>query len=113
MLKQVEAGVLRVAYEETGVPTGSPVLLLHGFPYDVHAYDAVMPLLASAGCRVITPYLRGFGPTCFLSQETPRSGQQAALGQDLLTLLDALLIPKAVLTGYDWGDRATCIVAAL
>jgi pimeloyl-ACP methyl ester carboxylesterase len=113
MLKQVDAGVLRVAYEETGGPTGSPVFLLHGFPYDVHTYDAVTLLLVAAGCRVITPYLRGFGPTRFLSPDTPRSGQQAALGQDLLALLDALGIPRAVLAGYDWGGRAACIVAAL
>jgi len=113
VLKQVEAGVLRVAYEETGGPSGSPVLLLHGFPYDVHAYGDVTPLLGAAGCHVITPYLRGFGPTRFLSPDTPRSGQQAALGQDLRALLDALAIPRAVLAGYDWGGRAACIVAAL
>jgi pimeloyl-ACP methyl ester carboxylesterase len=113
MLKQVAAGVLSVAYQETGEPTGSPVLLLHGFPYDVHAYDAVTPLLASAGCRVITPYLRGYGPTRFLSPDTPRSGQQAALAHDLVALMDALAIPGAVLAGYDWGGRAACIVAAL
>ena len=113
MLKQVEAGVLSVAYQETGTPTGPPVLLLHGFPYDVHAYDAVTPLLVAAGCRVVTPYLRGYGPTRFLSPDTPRSGQQAALGQDLLALMDALEIPSAVLAGFDWGGRAACIVAAL
>ena len=99
VLKQVEAGVLRVAYEETGGPSGSPVLLLHGFPYDVHAYGDVTPLLGAAGCHVITPYLRGFGPTRFLSPDTPRSGQQAALGQDPRALLDALAIPRAVLAG--------------
>ena len=113
MLKEVAAGVLRVAYQETGRPNGTPVLLLHGFPYDVHAYDAVTPLLVSAGCRVITPYLRGYGPTRFLSPETQRSGQQAVLAHDLLALLDALAIPRAVLAGYDWGGRAACIVAAL
>jgi pimeloyl-ACP methyl ester carboxylesterase len=113
MLKQVAAGVLSIAYQETGGPSGTPVLLLHGFPYDVHAYDAVTPVLVSAGCRVITPYLRGYGPTRFLSPNTPRSGQQAALAHDLLALMDALAIPRAVLAGYDWGGRAACIVAAL
>jgi pimeloyl-ACP methyl ester carboxylesterase len=113
MLKQVEAGVLSVAYQETGTPTGRPVLLLHGFPYDVHAYDAVTPRLVAAGCRVVTPYLRGYGPTRFLSPDTPRSGQQAVLGQDLRALMDALEIPSAVLAGFDWGGRAACIVAAL
>ena len=113
MLKEISAGVLRVAYQESGGPTGTPVLLLHGFPYDVRAYDAVAPVLVSAGCRVVTPYLRGYGPTRFLSLDTPRSGQQAALARDLLALMDALLIPRAVLAGYDWGGRAACIVAAL
>ena len=113
MLKRIDAGVLTVSYEETGPATGTPVLLLHGFPYDVHAYDAVAPILASAGCRVITPYLRGYGPTRFLSADTPRSGQQAVLAGDLLALMDALGIARAVLAGYDWGGRAACIVAAL
>jgi pimeloyl-ACP methyl ester carboxylesterase len=113
MLKQVAAGVLSVAYKESGESTGSPVLFLHGFPYDVHAFDAVTAILVSAGCRVVTPYLRGYGPTRFLSPDTPRSGQQAALAHDLLALLDALAIPRAVLAGYDWGGRAACIVAAL
>src|SRR5262245_26165600 len=113
MLKHIDAGVLDVAYEETGPATGTPVLLMHGFPYDVHAYDAVAPILAAAGCRVITPYLRGYGQTRFLSPETPRSGQQAVLATDLLALLDALGIACAVLAGYDWGGRAACIVAAV
>ena len=113
MLKQVDAGVLRVAYEESGPPAGAPVLLMHGFPYDPRCYDAVAPLLAQAGCRVIAPYLRGYGQTRFLSADTPRCGQQAALGCDLLALLDALQIPSAVLAGYDWGGRAACVVAAL
>lgn len=113
MLKRVTAGVLSVAYEESGVPNGMPVLLLHGFPYDVHAYDEVTPLLVSAGCRVITPYLRGYGPTRFLSRDTLRSGQQAVLAHDLLALMDALAIPSGVVAGYDWGGRAACIVAAL
>lgn len=113
MLKQVQAGVLSVAYEESGAENGTPVLLLHGFPYDVHAYDDVTPLLVAAGCRVIAPYLRGYGPTRFLSPDTPRSGQQAVLGHDLLAFMDALQIRSGVLAGYDWGGRAACIVAAL
>jgi len=113
MLKQIEAGVLRVAYREQGEPDGWPVILLHGFPYDAHAYDAVAPILVEAGARVITPWLRGYGPTRFLSLDTPRSGQQAALGADLLALMEALGIPRAVLAGYDWGGRAACILAAL
>jgi len=113
MLKSIEAGVLSVAYEESGPVAGPPVLLLHGFPYDIRAYDEVTPLLVSSGCRVITPYLRGYGPTRFLSAATPRSGQQAALAHDLLAFMDALQIESAVLAGYDWGGRAACIVAAL
>jgi pimeloyl-ACP methyl ester carboxylesterase len=112
-MKQIDAGVLNVAFDEQGAAQGVPVFLLHGFPYDVRAFDAVVPRLASAGCRVITPYLRGYGPTRFLSPQTPRSGQQAALAHDLLALMDALAIPNAVLAGYDWGGRAACIVAAL
>ena len=113
MFKKVMAGVLGVAYEESGPADGAPVVLLHGFPYDVRAYDGVVPALAQAGCRVLVPYLRGFGPTCFLSADTQRSGQQAALGADLLAFMDALAVPQAVLAGYDWGGRAACIVAAL
>jgi len=113
MLKHVEAGVLEVGYEENGAPDGKPVVLLHGFPYDIHAYDEVTPPLVAAGCRVLTPYLRGYGPTRFLSASTPRSGQQAVLAHDLLAFMDALAIPRAVLAGYDWGGRAACIVAAL
>ena len=113
MLEQIEAGVLRVAYFDEGPSQGTPVLLLHGFPYDVHTYDEVAPLLVSAGCRVIRPYLRGYGPTRFLFSETPRSGQQAVLAHDLVALMDALEIGNAVLAGYDWGGRAACIVAAL
>lgn len=113
MLKQVEAGALSVAYEEHGPPNGPAVMLLHGFPYDVHAYDEVTPLLVAKGCHVVTPYLRGYGPTRILSAGTMRSGQQGALAHDLLTLMDALSIASAVLAGYDWGGRAACIVAAL
>lgn len=113
LLQHVQTGVLDVAYLVAGDPQGLPVVLLHGFPYDVQAYADVTPRLARAGCRVIVPYLRGYGPTRFLSELTPRSGQQAALAHDLLSLLDALQIRRAVLAGYDWGGRAACIVAAL
>lgn len=109
----VAAGVLEVAYYEAGPAHGAPVLLLHGFPYDVHSYVEVAPRLAARGCRVIVPYLRGYGPTRFLDADTPRSGEQAALGADLLALMDALELPRAVLAGYDWGGRAACVVAAL
>ena len=112
-LQTIQAGVLEVAYAEFGPRDGRPVFLMHGFPYDIHAYAEVAPILAAAGCRVIVPYLRGFGPTQFLSDRTPRSGEQAALGADLLALMDALAIPRAVLAGYDWGGRAACVVAAL
>jgi pimeloyl-ACP methyl ester carboxylesterase len=112
-LKHVEAGVLAVAYHEAGPPDGPPVFLMHGFPYDIHAYAEVAPRLAESGCRVLVPYLRGYGPTRFLHATTPRSGEQAALGADLLALMDALDIPRAVLAGYDWGGRACCVVAAL
>jgi len=113
LIKHIDAGVLNVGYVEMGPATGWPVVLLHGFPYDIHAYDEVAPLLAAEGSRVIVPYLRAYGPTCFLSASTPRSGQQGALGADLLALLDALQIRSALLAGYDWGGRAACVVAAL
>jgi len=113
MSQRIEAGVLVVSYEEQGPTGGTPVFLLHGFPYDVRAYDEVAPRLAAAGCRVVTPYLRGYGATTFRSAHTPRSGQQAVLAHDLLALMDALGIPRALLAGYDWGGRAACIVAAL
>jgi pimeloyl-ACP methyl ester carboxylesterase len=109
----VDAGVLSVGYEASGDPDGWPVVLLHGFPYDIRAFDEVVPRLRANDARVIVPYLRGFGPTRFLSAETPRSGQQGALGADLVALLDALRIETAVLAGYDWGGRAACVVAAL
>ncbi|MDN4017524.1 alpha/beta fold hydrolase [Zwartia panacis] len=112
-LKKIHAGVLEIAYAESGPSNGQPVFLMHGFPYDIHAYDEVSPMLAAAGCRVIVPFLRGYGPTRFLSPSTPRSGEQAALGADLLALMDALQIPKALLAGYDWGGRAACVVAAV
>jgi pimeloyl-ACP methyl ester carboxylesterase len=113
MLKRIKAGVLDVGYEENGAAGGKAVVLLHGFPYDVHAYDAVTPLLVTAGCRVLTPYLRGYGPTRFLAADTLRSGQQAVLAHDLLAFMDALAIRNAVLAGFDWGGRAACIVSAL
>jgi pimeloyl-ACP methyl ester carboxylesterase len=112
-MKTVRTPTLEIAYEESGPATGPPVVLLHGFPDDVRAYDGIAPPLAAAGCRVIVPYLRGYGPTRFLDPQTPRSGQQAALGHDLLDLLDGLGIERAALAGYDWGGRAACIVAAL
>lgn len=112
-LHHLPAGVLNVAYHPDGPADGPPVVLLHGFPYDIDAYAEVAPRLAAQGCRVIVPSLRGFGQTRFLSADTPRSGEQAALGADLLALLDALDLPRAVLAGYDWGGRAACVVAAL
>ncbi|HMG80957.1 MAG TPA: alpha/beta hydrolase [Xanthobacteraceae bacterium] len=111
--KRVRTATLDIAYEESGPAGGTPVVLLHGWPYDPRCYDDVVPPLVAAGCRVIMPYLRGFGATRFLSAETPRSAQQAALGNDLRELLDALGIARATLAGYDWGGRAACIVAAL
>ena len=112
-LKRIRTSVLDVAYEESGAADGRPVFLMHGWPYDPRCYDAVIEPLCAAGARVIVPYLRSFGPTRFLDQRTPRSGQQAALGNDLRELMDALSIDRAMLAGYDWGGRAACIVAAL
>jgi pimeloyl-ACP methyl ester carboxylesterase len=112
-LRQINAGVLDVALYEAGPLDGPPVFLMHGFPYDIHAYAEVAPMLAAQGCRVYVPYLRGYGATRFLSDATPRSGEQAALGADLMALMDALAVPRAVLAGYDWGGRAACVVAAL
>ena len=112
-MKFVNAGVLNIAYLEVGSPDGMPVILMHGFPYDVHSYDAVSERLSKAGFRCIVPFLRGYGFTTFLSTNTPRSGQQAGLGADLLAFMDALDIPSAILGGFDWGGRAACIVSAL
>jgi pimeloyl-ACP methyl ester carboxylesterase len=112
-VRYVRTGVLEVGYFEAGPDDGDAVLLLHGFPYDIHSYVDVIPLLAAAGRRVIVPYLRGHGPTRFLDAAAPRSGQQAAIGADVIALLDALSIPRAVFAGYDWGGRAACIAAAL
>ena len=112
-LKRVDAGVLEIAYYEAG-PAGGPVaLLMHGFPYDIHSYIDVAPMLAARGVRVIVPYLRGYAPTRFLEGATMRSGQQAAIGADLIVLMDALQISQAVVAGYDWGGRAACVAAAL
>ena len=112
-MNTVGTATLEIAYEESGPAVGPPVVLLHGFPDDVRAYDGVAPPLAAAGWRVLVPYLRGYGPTRFLDPRTPRSGQQAVLGQDLKDFLDALGLERAALAGYDWGGRAACIVAAL
>lgn len=112
-MQSITAGDLEIAYLDTGPKHGTPVILLHGFPYDVHAYDEVTALLARDNLRCLVPYLRGYGPTRFLSDQTIRSGQQAALGHDLRAFMDALEIPSAMLGGYDWGGRAACIMAAL
>lgn len=111
--KHIEAGVLDVAYAEEGPADGPPVLLLHGWPYDIHSYVEVAPMLAAAGYRVIVPYLRGYGGTRFLSADTPRNGQQAALAVDAIALMDALKIDRAVIGGYDWGARTANVIAAL
>ena len=111
--KQIDAGVLSVGYAEAGPANGPPVILLHGWPYDIHTYVDVAPLLAASGYRVIVPYLRGYGATRFLSNETPRNGQQSALAVDAIALMDALHIDRAVIGGCDWGARTACIVAAL
>jgi pimeloyl-ACP methyl ester carboxylesterase len=112
-LHTIDAGVLRIAYYEAGPSDGPAVMLMHGFPYDIHSYVDVAPQLAAAGCRVIVPYLRGYGPTRFRDKVTRRSGEQAALGADMMALMDALGIKRAVFAGYDWGGRAACIGAAL
>jgi len=112
-LKYINAGDLCIAYEESGNTDGTTIILLHGFPYDIRAYDKVTEHLLTGNCRIIVPYLRGFGPTKFLSPGIIRSGQQAALANDLIALMDALSIQKAIVGGYDWGGRACCIVSAL
>jgi pimeloyl-ACP methyl ester carboxylesterase len=112
-LRHGDAGVLNIAYYEAGPADGPAVMLLHGFPFDIHTYVDVVPLLAANGCRAIVPYLRGYGPTRFRDPATPRSGEQAAIGADLIALMDALGVKRAVFAGYDWGGRAACVAAAL
>ncbi|BAO90121.1 alpha/beta fold hydrolase [Caballeronia cordobensis] len=112
-IRQIDAGVLNVGYAQAGPPDGPVVILLHGWPYDIHSYADVAPLLASNGYRVIVPYLRGYGSTRFRSPETPRNGQQVVTAIDVVALMDALRIDQAVLGGYDWGARSADIVAAL
>ena len=112
-LRHIDAGVLNIAYYEDGPKDGPVVMLTHGFPYDIHSFVDVAPQLAAQGCRVVVPYVRGYGPTRFLDAATLRSGEQAAVGADLIALMDALDIKRAVVAGYDWGGRAACVVAAL
>jgi len=112
-LKEIEAGVLRVGYADEGPANGQPVILLHGWPYDIHSFVDVAPILAAAGFRVIVPYLRGYGTTHFLSSSAIRNSQQSALGLDVIALMDALKIDKAIIGGFDWGARTAAIVAAL
>jgi pimeloyl-ACP methyl ester carboxylesterase len=112
-LKQIDAGLLSVSYAEVGPADGAPVILLHGWPYDIYSFVDVAPALASAGYRVIVPYLRGYGPTRFLSSETVRNGQPSVLGVDIVALMDALKIERAVLGGFDWGARTANIIATL
>ncbi|WP_158852677.1 alpha/beta fold hydrolase [Saccharothrix deserti] len=112
-VKQIDAGVLNTAYAEFGPSNGRPVLLLHGWPYDPNSYADVGPLLAADGYRVIVPFLRGYGPTTFLSAQTVRNGQQSAVAQDIIALMDALGIDEAVLGGFDWGARTVAVIAAL
>ena len=112
-IKQIEAGVLNVGYAEAGPTNGRAVLLLHGWPYDIHAFEEVAPILAAKGYRVIMPYLRGYGTTQFLSDETVRNGEQGAIAVDMIALMDALKIQKAIVGGFDWGSRTAVIMAAL
>ena len=112
-LKQIDAGVLNVGYAESGPPDGPPVILLHGWPYDIHTYVDVAPLLAAKGYRVIVPFLRGYGTTRFLSKDTIRNGQPSAIAADIVALMDALKIKKAIIGGCDWGARTANIIAAL
>lgn len=112
-MQSIKTNLLEIHYLDLGPPTGWPVILSHGFPYSPHAYSAVAPIIQDAGARVIIPYTRGYGPTRFLSPSTKRSGQQAALATDVIALMDALAIPKALLAGFDWGGHASCVAAAL
>lgn len=113
MTRRVETEHLSIGYEESGPPDGAPVVLLHGFPYSPRAYDSVVPVLAAQGLRVIVPYLRGYGPTRFLKPEAVRSGEQAALGTDLIGFVTALGLERPLVAGFDWGGRAACVAAAL
>src|SRR3954468_7873900 len=112
-LRQIDAGLLDVGYRASGTPDGPAVLLLHGWPYDIESYAEVAPLLDAQGYRVIVPYLRGYGTTCFLSDDTFRNGEQAALAVDAIALLDALGIDEAIVAGFDWGARTADILAAV
>ncbi|CAN7274904.1 alpha/beta hydrolase [Pseudoduganella sp. LjRoot289] len=112
-LKQIDAGLLNVGYAEAGPADGKPVILLHGWPYDIHAFADAAPILAAAGYRVIIPHLRGHGSTRFLSAATFRNAQQSAVALDIIALMDALKIPQAIVAGFDWGARTACIIAAL
>jgi pimeloyl-ACP methyl ester carboxylesterase len=112
-VKSVETAVLRIAYVEHGPSDGWPVILSHGFPYDVHAFDEAAPILAQNGARVLMPFTRGFGPTGFISNDASRSGQQAARGSDIVQFADALGLERPILGGFDWGGNASCVAAAL
>ncbi|WP_244850822.1 alpha/beta fold hydrolase [Caballeronia sp. SL2Y3] len=112
-IRQINAGTLSIGYAQVGPENGPPVILLHGWPYDIHSFAEVAPMLAAAGYRVIVPYLRGYGSTRFLSAETPRNGQQAVVAVDIIALMDALRIQRALVAGFDWGARTADIVAAL
>ena len=112
-MKTIRTPILEIAYNEYGPADGTAVILLHGWPSDPHDWDGVAPALAGSGCRVLVPWLRGYGPTRFLDPATPRSGQQAALGADVRDFMDALAIPRALLAGYDWGGRGACVASAL
>src|SRR6266446_7432086 len=109
----VDTSVLRIAYEESGPAQGFPIILLHGFPDDVHAWDQVTPPIAKAGYRTLVPYLRGYGPTRFRDPASPRMAEQAAIGQDVIDFADALKLPRFAVAGFDWGGRAACIASAL
>src|SRR6478672_2345206 len=112
-LQQIDAGVLSVGYAEVGPAGGKPVLLMHGWPYDIHSFLEVAPLLAAKGYRVIVPYVRGYGTTRFLSDDTLRNGEPVAVADDTIALMDALEIPQAILAGFDWGARTANIIAAV
>ena len=113
MLKRIRTGTLEIAYEESGEEGGVPVVLLHGFPYDIRSFDGVVPPLVEAGYRVLVPYLRGYGATRFLDPKAPRMAEQAAIGQDVVDFAEALRIEQCALSGFDWGLRAACITSIL